>query len=327
MNRIAVMVTAIHNPHDKYFRSAMSDVRVAKEFFEQYLPASILRLVDLDSLQLEKSSFIDQYLKETIGDVLYSVSIKGQKGYLYALVEHQSVPQRWMAFRLWRYIIQVMEEHVYKKKHTVLPIIIPIVFYNGEKKYPYSTDLFALFGEHQALAQSILLQPFHLVDLNEISDEKLKELNWMGIMAFAQKHIFDADFMPYLKELGLLLKRLESVGATEYIITTITYLFNAGFEDKQPMVKLLSEHLSDRIGGQVITLAERLEKKGFEKGILEGKSEGKAEGKAEGKIEGQALAQKMIARNLLTQGIEVSFVAKVTGLPLEIVKTLEIAVN
>ncbi len=26
----------LHNPHDKYFRFAMSDVRVATEFFEEY---------------------------------------------------------------------------------------------------------------------------------------------------------------------------------------------------------------------------------------------------------------------------------------------------
>jgi hypothetical protein len=55
-------MSKIKNPHDLYFRASMSDVRVALEFFQAYLPAEILKLIDLSSLKMDKHSFIDPHL-------------------------------------------------------------------------------------------------------------------------------------------------------------------------------------------------------------------------------------------------------------------------
>ncbi|WP_423062780.1 Rpn family recombination-promoting nuclease/putative transposase [Candidiatus Paracoxiella cheracis] len=63
----------VNNPHDCFFRSAMSDVRVATEFFEQHLPERIRQVVDLNTLELQKSSFIDDALQSSMADILYAL--------------------------------------------------------------------------------------------------------------------------------------------------------------------------------------------------------------------------------------------------------------
>ena len=73
------MSKIIPNPHDRYFRAAMSDPRVALDFFNAHLPPSILDIADLSSLKLEKETFLDEELKLSSSDLLYSVNLENKK--------------------------------------------------------------------------------------------------------------------------------------------------------------------------------------------------------------------------------------------------------
>jgi predicted transposase YdaD len=53
-------MSMIYNPHDKFFKENMSNIDTAKDFMLNYLPEDILKIIDLDSLSLEKDSFIDE---------------------------------------------------------------------------------------------------------------------------------------------------------------------------------------------------------------------------------------------------------------------------
>ncbi|OYK86275.1 hypothetical protein CbuQ229_06320 [Coxiella burnetii] len=195
----------------------------------------------------------------------------------------------------------------------------------------FSTDLFTLFGEEEPLAREVLLKPFTLVDVTQMADENLKMMRWAGIMELVQKHIFARDFISFLKELLPLLKRLEQANAHNYLISTITYLLQADIEDPTEAVKLINEELSSNIGGEIMTLAERLEKKGFEKGLAEGRSlaerleqKGFERGLAEGRSLAERLEQKfrneekqLLACQMLQAQIDPLLIAKLTGLHLE----------
>lgn len=287
----------------------MSDKRVSREFFEHYLPQAILTIADLDSLCLQKSTFIDETLQASMADMLYTVNFNERPGYFYIIVEHQRKPDKWMAYRLLRYQVRIMDYHLKKKSQRSLPLIVPMVFYNGDKPYPYSTDLFDLFGEQQPLAKDVLFRPFTLIDLTQISDDVLKKMQWVGIMGLVQKHIATRDFMNFLKRLLPLLKHLESAGAEDYLISTLTYLLQADIEDPEETAKLIHNELSSRLGGEVMTLAERLEERGFHKGKLEGEKVGFEKGRNEEKL--------LIAQQMLKQNVDTAFVVKVTGLTLE----------
>ncbi len=53
----------------------MSDIRVASDFFKEHLPAVLLSKLDLTTLSLQKSTFIDEAYQATEADLLYSVKL------------------------------------------------------------------------------------------------------------------------------------------------------------------------------------------------------------------------------------------------------------
>ncbi|WP_423063209.1 Rpn family recombination-promoting nuclease/putative transposase [Candidiatus Paracoxiella cheracis] len=303
-------MAVINNIHDKYFRSAMSNLRVAKDFMEQHLPRAILAVTDLSTLKLQKESFIDANFKQVMSDVLYQAKIKGRDSYIYLLAEHQSTPDRLMALRLLRYSCRIMAHHVENNKGAELPVVVPLVFYHGQQRYPYSTDLFDLFGDSRELAKSVLLEPFHLIDVNTIPDETLKQRVWSGVLTLMQKHIYERDVLKYFEAVLPLLRELMTNHEESYILSTVHYVIDAGsINDIERLIRLTHE-LSPEIGDEAMTLAERLR--------LEGRTIGKAEGKIEGRIE----AAKEIAKNLLAKGVDPSMVAQATDLPFETISSI-----
>jgi len=75
----------IQNSHDKFFKETFSNIEIAKDFLNNYLSENIMKVIDLDTLKPEKDSFINEELKETFSDMLYSVIINERKGYIYFL--------------------------------------------------------------------------------------------------------------------------------------------------------------------------------------------------------------------------------------------------
>ncbi|HAO19175.1 MAG TPA: transposase, partial [Desulfobacteraceae bacterium] len=49
----------ITNPHDKLFRETLSDREVAADFLKNYLPEDVLSLINLNSLEICKDSFVE----------------------------------------------------------------------------------------------------------------------------------------------------------------------------------------------------------------------------------------------------------------------------
>jgi predicted transposase/invertase (TIGR01784 family) len=250
--------------------------------------------------------------------MLFDVTFLGQAGYLYLLVEHQSSPDRLMAFRLLKYIIAIMEQHLKTTQGMELPLIYPLVFYTGKAKYPYSTDLFDLFGVQSELAREIFFQPFKLIELNKIPDEVLKERLWAGIMELTMKHIFDRDILFCVKDMLSLLQQVEHLDGANYVKTILTYLVKTGeVQDKKLFLETIERGLSPEVNEVIMTIAEQFRTEGFQKGIEQGMEKGREEGREEGIVKGEISAKKVIAKNLLQAGMSCEAVSRFTGLSLQ----------
>lgn len=114
-------------PHDAVFKKFLSHPETARDFLDIYLPAPLRELCDLNTLKLESGSFIEEDLRASYSDVLWSLKTRTGKGYIYALIEHQSSPDAHMAFRLMRYAIAAMQNHL-DAGHKKLPLVVPILF-------------------------------------------------------------------------------------------------------------------------------------------------------------------------------------------------------
>jgi hypothetical protein len=123
-----------------------------------------------------------------------------------------------------------------------LPIIVPIVFYNGEQTpYPQPVELLTLFDDPFNIMKNIVQSRFHLIDVGQIPDEKLREKTWSNVLQFCMKHAFDRDFYDKTSQMIVFWQWLEIEGAEDtYLVTTHslnfrwtkTFSFARNFEEK-----------------------------------------------------------------------------------------------
>jgi len=265
------------NPHDKIFKTAMTDIRVAQDFLFHYLPVAIKKLINLNSLQIQKGSFVDEKFKTSETDILYQVELINnpkKKAYIYLLIEHQSKPDKWLPYRLVKYSCSFADQYLQQnKKASALPLIFPLVFYNGRKKYSYSLGIYDLFAEHKELARQIFSSPFTLIDLNEIEDEEIRQHKWSGLMEMAMKHIARRDLKEALHIIGeMFIGPLATKNGTEkYIISVIRYIiFKAGVgaqgEEAEECFQILRGYtrVNKQLEDKTMTMAEYFRQQGMQ---------------------------------------------------------------
>lgn len=120
-------------PHDATFRQFLTHPEVARDFLDIHLPAELHAICDLSTLKLESGSFVEDNLRQYFSDVLYSLKTTDEDdGYIHVLIEHQSTPDKHMAFRLLRYAVASMQRHL-DAGHKKLPLVIPVLFYMGKR--------------------------------------------------------------------------------------------------------------------------------------------------------------------------------------------------
>ena len=67
---IDTMSKDITKIHDLVFRQSLSHKIVARDLLENHLDKKILDIIDLETLQLCNTSFIDEKIQESISDIV-----------------------------------------------------------------------------------------------------------------------------------------------------------------------------------------------------------------------------------------------------------------
>ncbi|MGG6195426.1 Rpn family recombination-promoting nuclease/putative transposase [Pantoea allii] len=295
-------------PHDATFRQFLTQPEIARDFMELHLPAELRAVCDLSTLKLESGSFVEDDLRQYFSDVLYSLkTTHGDDGYVHVLIEHQSSPDKHMAFRLLRYAVAAMQRHL-EAGHKTLPLVIPVLFYTGKRSpYPYSTRWLDEFTD-PALASRLYGEAFPLVDVTIIPDEEIAEHRSMAALTLLQKHIHQRDLAELVDKLVPVL--LAGYLSSSQVISLIHYIVQAGeTADAEALVRELA-HRVPQHGDALMTIAQQLEQKGIEKGMEKGIQLGREEGRSEGERE----ATLKIARTMLQSGLDRETVMKMTGL-------------
>src|SRR5690349_17799203 len=96
-------------PHDTLFKVLFSNPRRAAEVLRHVLPPGVARRIDWSTLRCEPGSFIDEELRGSHADLLFSAQMDGQTVEIYVLYEHQSSFDEWMPLRLLRYMVRIWE--------------------------------------------------------------------------------------------------------------------------------------------------------------------------------------------------------------------------
>ncbi|MEO3989988.1 Rpn family recombination-promoting nuclease/putative transposase [Pseudocitrobacter cyperus] len=295
------MATAGTTPHDAVFKQFLMHPDAARDFLDIHLPAEIRAICDLTTLRLESGNFVEENLREHYSDILYSVKMQGEPGYLHVLIEHQSTPSKKITFRMVRYAIAAMHRHL-EAGFEKLPLVVPILFYQGKASpYPYSMRWLDLFASPE-LAKRLYSEPFPLVDITVIPDDQIMQHRRVAVLELLQKHIRQRDLMQMLEDLVTLLN-------TEYttenqLITLVNYMLLLGHTDQETLFfRELAKRLSKE--KKLGSLGQWFEDQGMEKGIQKGIQEG------------EDAARQRVALRMLKNGMSVELVAEMTELPPE----------
>ncbi|MFU7501689.1 MAG: Rpn family recombination-promoting nuclease/putative transposase, partial [Candidatus Tisiphia sp.] len=267
--------------HDALFKKIMVNQIAAQEFLEYYLPEKVKEIVDLSKITIEKESFVEDDLKRALSDLVYSVKTKdNEQAFVYVLIEAEVRPNYWMALKLWKYMLLLAERH--KKGRNKIPLIIPMVFYHGTRKFNVPKNLFELFSDPK-LAKQLMCEDYKLIDLQAMSDDEIKQKQHFGMLEYMLKYIKQRDILKLWDELLTNFKSYISIDkATEYIyIKSFLWYSDAKIEEgkQQELERLISSHLTATEKENIMrTIAEKYIDEGVEKGIVQGIQIGKAEG-------------------------------------------------
>uniref|UniRef100_T1H9H7 Transposase_31 domain-containing protein n=2 Tax=cellular organisms TaxID=131567 RepID=T1H9H7_RHOPR len=239
---------------------------------------------------MESGSFIEDDLRTQCSDMLYSVQTKTGKGYIYTLIEHQSRPEKLMAWRLMRYSMEAMQRHLEQDNET-LPVVIPLLFYHSTTSpYPYSTQWLDCFADPE-LAESVYTQAFPLVDITAIPDDEILMHRRVALLELVNELacLLEQWAVPKEQFRGLMyyiLERGNTSNAEQFL---------------QGIATKTTDYRED-----VMTITEQLEAKGEQRGI--------EKGILLGRQEGEHSASLNIARQLFANGVERTLVKMSTGL-------------
>ena len=298
--------------HDPLVKKFLKDINAAREFVEIHLPLEIRNKCDLSSIRVEPGSYVEDDLKIHFSDIVYRINLLQMNGvvdsciYVYVLVEHQSGAEILMPLRVLRYQIAIIQEHLKNHPQDVssLPLVVPIVFYNGKKSpYPYNCNIASLFADLE-LYKKMPLGSFNLVDLTVMEDEEILRHKKIALLEVVSKHIHGRNFT---HAVALIMQALNIAYTNELDIalvgSALRYLLDArDKEEIDPLIKQISNNIpfyKDAVMSYSDTLRQ------------------------EGRQEGRQETQKELALEFLRSGVDSSIVAKAAHLTLAQIEELK----
>lgn len=293
------MAEDLHHPHDSMVGAVLRDPSEAASLLQRYLPEEVQHGLNWSTLRLAEGSFVDEDLLRSESDVLYEIErVSGQDMvWVYTLIEHQSTPDRWLRFRLLKYCCRIWDMHLAQRPPpNELRPIVPLVFYQGERRWSYPTEFADLFTEsvrdwpgtphfsHGLIDQSGM-QP------DEVQGELKTQL--MQLLLMAAYHPALA-WMEQVAALLVSLSALPSSGGVNYMRIFVRYLLATQEpEAAQTFREVLRRH-APAVGDDVMTT--------YAQELL---AEGEAKGRTEERVR--------TIEGFLREGVEWSVIERATG--------------
>ncbi|WP_232423608.1 Rpn family recombination-promoting nuclease/putative transposase [Leptospira weilii] len=277
-------------------------------FFKNTLPPEVVKLLDLENLELSESSFISEELKQEQTDLLFQIPLKsGNKLNVYLLFEHKSYLENAIYIQLLGYLTEIYRNQ--QRNEESLSVVIPFVFYHGEKEWKLGDrflDQFVLTSQEAEILKDFI--PDFRIDLFDLKGielkEKLESITFQVTLGVVQKiREGDLEFISHLPGLFSLLLGIEEESKRVAILRKLL-LYIYWVRDLKPseLKGVLQRSKLEQYEELTVTTAERLISEGIQQGIEKGVQQGKIEGKIE------------TARNMLSEDIQLNVVLRITGL-------------
>jgi predicted transposase/invertase (TIGR01784 family) len=307
----------INNPHDKFVKDLLSDKEMAVSFLESYLPNEVLAILDLTTLEYVTTNFLTPEFHEYFSDIIFKVKSKCNidSYYVSILIEHKSYPDNLALFQIGSYLCNAYINQ--SKQGQDFHIIIPLIYYNGGKKWAVKT-MEDLFGEMPAGLNKYLPSfSFEFLDLSQLTEGEILNLQ-NGMLASSmliQKYRLNPVEM--INKFDLIINTLAPFHKGNFLYKFIVYLYSVSEFSNFEFEKLITENkiITQDFKNEIMSTADML--------IAKGEAKGKAEEREKAQLE-----KETIVCNAYKKVKDIDFVSEITLLSnnqvIEILKKYEI---
>ncbi|MBS7244818.1 MAG: Rpn family recombination-promoting nuclease/putative transposase [Comamonas sp.] len=250
-----------------------------------FIPDEWLHSLDYSTLEKMPGSYVTGDFRHRADDVVWRVRAGGEWVYLYLLIEFQSKTDPWMAVRIMTYVGLLYQDLIRAKQvlpGKKLPPVLPIVLYNGERKWTAATNIANLIPKAPGLVAQYLPQlQYLLIEHNQYSSEQLGKISNLvaAIMAFEQPESEQA-LLDLIDQLRLWLADNPELERTFAFWIRAVLLRQKRQDLVLPKVQDLKE-LKMTLAHRLDQWEQAYEERGLKKGRAEGRTEGRAEGESD----------------------------------------------
>lgn len=270
---------AMTAPHDIGYRSLFAHPELVRELIASFTPFKLFDGIALSSFKRINATYVSERESLRESDMVWRVQAGDRLLYVYILLEFQSSVDRWMALRMQTYIGLLHQDLI--KRHelprgALLPPVLPLVFYNGKRRWSASMELADLVMEAPAgLAPFQPSQRYLLIDQQRLDRTALKANAHVLALLFR----FELSSAPeVLQEIAPALVTWLSATPQLSLRRSVATWANRVARRRSGQAGRFSfenmEEFTD-MGRKFATWAEEFEYIGFKKGKAEGKAEGK----------------------------------------------------
>jgi predicted transposase/invertase (TIGR01784 family) len=238
----------------------------------------VSQALNWSTLKLVEGSFVDEDLRDREADLLYEVEQGAGEGslWLYILLEHQSTPDRWMRFRLLKYCCRIWDMHLAQRPTpSELRPIVPLVFYQGERSWSYSSEFADLFAESVRNWPGTPRFSHGLIDQSGMQPNEVQgklKAQMMQLLLLAAYHP-ERPWRELVVELIRTLSSLPPSGGINYMRIFLRYILQTQDREAIESFQDVLQRHAPRVRGDLMTYAQELLAEGEEKGKVKGRIE------------------------------------------------------
>jgi predicted transposase/invertase (TIGR01784 family) len=301
-------MSEIDKIHDKLFKETFKKKENAETLMKKVLPEEIKKRLDFSDIEVGPTDYVSKKFKDFFSDIVIKTKIKSKKGKridtdVCLILEHKIEGRKTIFIQFLQYMVHEWQKDIDEKKP--LRIIIPLVFYHGEKdwKVPRAfVDQFEVDDEVKAflLNYRYILFDTKSWDFRNENNQELKN-NIFLLTAMAMMKYFHSDDTESILEIFKFWHEKGFTDDVENVVFFLIYISDTRNISVDQLKKMLEESKID--GGEIMqTLGQRLRDEGKEKWIKEGKFE--------------------TAKRMLNDGLPIESIVKYTGLTEKEIKAL-----
>jgi predicted transposase YdaD len=185
--------------HDRSYRLLFSEPRLVEDLIRGFFQDKWVGRLDFSTLERLNSTYVAPSLKVREDDMVWRLRLHdGRPVYIYLLLEFQSTPDRFMSVRMMGYEALLLQHLIKEGQLTSdgkLPLVIPIILYNGEELWWPPLDVADLIEEIDPEADQFRPRfRCRLIDEGSYSLEDLaKRQNLVAVLFWLEKTADPAD--------------------------------------------------------------------------------------------------------------------------------------